>query len=348
MFSFMRRFQKNEQGAVGIMFGLSFVPLIAMGGAAVDYSTAIKKRANLQQSVDTAVLAGAKVALTDMTKGIDVAKKALQANLSGAAGEFTPTVTYNSSTKKMTMTVAGSVPTNFLGFANVNAISIQAEASALINEVTVVTTKNPNASFLDSEAGDYNRIYAYCFDDTRKNMTDKGRTQMTPLMDNAGTTYKTTIPECKETETVSFRLYNVRNSRTNPSVWETATERTLLKNGYNDYSGVRYDYYTDTVNNNDVMTHQFPNNLPILETKVCDTLAQCKGVSKGGLVPEGKNRTPVIDSRACSADKFMYFGWEDRPPGYGWTDGDFDDITFVIECPKKTVSKLYSVVRLVQ
>jgi len=29
----------------------------------------------------------------------------------------------------------------------------------------------------------------------------------------------------------------------------------------------------------------------------------------------------------------MYFAWEDRPKGHGWTDMDFNDIRFVISCP---------------
>jgi hypothetical protein len=29
----------------------------------------------------------------------------------------------------------------------------------------------------------------------------------------------------------------------------------------------------------------------------------------------------------------MYYGWEDRPPGLGWTDRDYNDIRVVIECP---------------
>lgn len=346
--SFIQSCKNDEDGGVAIIFALSLLPLVGMSGASIDYTSATKDRATLQQAVDTAALVGSKTAMGNVAKGIDEATKSFHANLTDRLTGYTPVVTYDSSTKTLKVVASGKMKTTFMSAMNINTIDITTQASAQITEKTVVTTKNPVASFLDSEAGDYNRIYAYCYDVTRKNMGDFGRTQMIPLMDNAGTKYNTNIPECKETETISFRLFNVRNSRTNPSVWDTAPARTLLKDGNNDLSGVRYDYYTDTVVNNNVMTHNFPDNIPILETKICNTLAQCKSTSQGGIVAQGKDRTPVMDTSACLPDKFIYFGWEDRPKGYGWTDGDYDDITYVIECPKKTISTISSVVRIVK
>ena len=30
----------------------------------------------------------------------------------------------------------------------------------------------------------------------------------------------------------------------------------------------------------------------------------------------------------------MYFGWEDRPPGFGSSDRDYDDIRLIVSCPE--------------
>ncbi len=49
----------------------------------------------------------------------------------------------------------------------------------------------------------------------------------------------------------------------------------------------------------------------------------------------------------CLPGKYMYFGWEDRPPGYGWTDGDYDDIRVIVECPKVSTTTT-TVVRLIE
>jgi Flp pilus assembly protein TadG len=342
------RFQLRQDGGVAIIFALSMLPIITMAGASVDYTRASKERAALQQATDAAALSGGKIALVDVNKGIEEAKKVFQSNLTENMGYYVPVVTYDQGTKTLNVKSSGAISTTFMGIMNVNAISVNSESSSQISEKTVITTKNPVAAFLDSEAGDYNRIYVYCFNESRKYMADSGRSQMTPLMDNAGTKYNTNIPECRDNESISFRLFNVRNSRTNPSVWDSAPQRTLLQGGYNDLSEVRYDYYTDTVVSNNVMTHHFPNNIPILETKICNSLSECKSTTQGGIIQQGKNRSPVMDMSACTEDKYIYFGWEDRPPGYGWTDSDFDDITYVIECPKKIISKISSAVRIVK
>ena len=58
-------------------------------------------------------------------------------------------------------------------------------------------------------------------------------------------------------------------------------------------------------------------------------------------------RTPQQADQACSPGKYIYFGWEDRPPGYGWTDSDYDDIRVVVECPSTTTTRK-TVVRLIE
>jgi hypothetical protein len=82
------------------------------------------------------------------------------------------------------------------------------------------------------------------------------------------------------------------------------------------------------------MVHNFEGGIPILETVLCNNLNQCKGKGNGGIIPEGRSRNPQWANRPCEPGKFMYFGWEDRPPGYGWTDSDYDDIRVIVECPK--------------
>ena len=71
----------------------------------------------------------------------------------------------------------------------------------------------------------------------------------------------------------------------------------------------------------------------ILETVLCNTLAECRPVSQGGIIPEGKERIQQRASKPCETGKYMYYGWEDRPAGLGWTDRDYDDIRVIVECP---------------
>jgi hypothetical protein len=83
----------------------------------------------------------------------------------------------------------------------------------------------------------------------------------------------------------------------------------------------------------------------ILETVLCDSLSRCSPGSLGSSIPTGRNRaaTRQREAQPCQPGKFMYFGFEDRPPGQAgradnwlwpaWTDSDFDDIRIVMKCP---------------
>jgi len=65
------------------------------------------------------------------------------------------------------------------------------------------------------------------------------------------------------------------------------------------------------------------------------------------VIPEGKNREPQKAKQSCQPGKFMYYGWEDRPPGLGWTDQDYNDIRIIIECPESVATGEF-VVRLIK
>lgn len=104
-----------------------------------------------------------------------------------------------------------------------------------------------------------------------------------------------------------------------------------------------HNHYIDTVLVDGKET--FPAlNRPIVETVRCDTLDQCNTSRAGNFIPKGRNRNPVNAANACTPDKFMYFGWEDRPQNMdgkkgdwldpAWTDKDFNDIVVVMRCPR--------------
>ncbi len=59
-FSTLRRFQRDERGTVGLIFGLSIIPMMGITGAAVDYARASSVRAELQMAADATALALAK------------------------------------------------------------------------------------------------------------------------------------------------------------------------------------------------------------------------------------------------------------------------------------------------
>ncbi|MGN6550606.1 MAG: hypothetical protein ACTHJ3_12025 [Pararhizobium sp.] len=217
------------------------------------------------------------------------------------------------------VSVSGDVPLTILaalpGFPNTVAVAV--EATVRISEPQKVY-KAPKVSELDPHADDYNRISVYCFNPAERNDPQThGRTHMTEIADNAGNKYKYKMPECGADETLSYKLYNLRNGLADPGLRNSPSAET-------------YEYYTDTVTENGVEHYNLSQ--PILETVLCDKFRDCKPESEGGIIPEGANRTPEQNDKACEKGKYMYYGWEDRPPNTG-SDRDYNDIRIVIECP---------------
>jgi hypothetical protein len=130
------------------------------------------------------------------------------------------------------------------------------------------------------------------------------------------------MPQCGPQETLSYRLHNVRNARTQPSQWDNP-------------HAVQYEHYTDTIIQNNAESYNLGYSL--VETVLCDTQNECRPQAQGGIIPEGPGRTPQRAINGCSTGKFFYYGWEDRPPELGGSDRDYNDIRIVIECPSTTI-----------
>lgn len=345
-------FRRDRGGNVAVIFGFSVIPVVGLAGGAVDLHQATRDMAGLQAAFDAAAIAGVRQAALGGAAATLAARNHLDANLPARLKTYPVNIAASDGGKTVRITANGAMQTTFLGVIGMKTMTVAATSTAVSTTVQTITSKKPITAQLDPEAGDYNRMYVYCYDDARRSEPSQGRSQMTAIADNAGTVYNFNMPACKPNETFSYRLYNVRNARTQPALWDTAQPGTLIANNQadwaNPWSGNRsYNYYSDTRLVSGVPTHQFANGVPILETVICDTLAQCRNKSQGGIIPTGTNRTPQQATKACSPGKYIYFGWEDRPPGYGWTDADYDDIRVVVECPSTTTTST-TVVRLVE
>jgi Flp pilus assembly protein TadG len=83
-FKRLRSFASDQRGAIGVIFALSLFPMIAMTGAAIDYSNAMRLNARLKSAADTAALSAVRdYGLTldrnlAESKGQDVFKSQLQ------------------------------------------------------------------------------------------------------------------------------------------------------------------------------------------------------------------------------------------------------------------------------
>lgn len=338
------RFLSACDGNFAVIFTLVLLPLIASAGVAVDYSRAVNVHSYAQQQADATSLGVARFG-PDRVLHADLAilKAAVEQrwnvnNVEVSASWPTPAI--------LKVEVKGQVPLTLLtavpGFPEM--VPIHVVSKVQVAEPRYIY-KEPEVSELDYEAGDYNRIYVYCFNPEKKNDPEtRGRTQMTAIADNYDSSvYKYEMPRCDSGESLSYKLLNVRLVRAEPHRWNTANPR--------------FEFYTDTVLEPDGVEkhtisctgHDACNYPPlagwsIMESVLCDTKEQCIPKSQGGIIPEGKDRTPVQMTSSCTPGKFMYYGWEDRPPGLpgssadwshiAWTDRDYDDIRIVIGCPE--------------
>ena len=130
----VRRFSRDADGAVAMIFALALIPILALVGAAVDYARASKARTQLQAAVDAATLAAAQKLNGTYTERQQAAYGALQSNLATselASVEVTVTDTTTADGNGVTVAAQGLFPTAVMTIIGVNTLTIGAQAEAL-------------------------------------------------------------------------------------------------------------------------------------------------------------------------------------------------------------------------
>jgi Flp pilus assembly protein TadG len=406
----MSRFARNERGNVAVMFAVSLIPMLGAAGLAIDQHSGSNARSMVQSELDAAGLDVMKAAVKIQT---DPAKASLTAAarqalidteataIIAARRQIAETKVAGSRISAFTLTGnwANSLKTEYkvdssftlkkfmkLSSGDTSTIPVVASATARMEVTTETKTSVPTLDNPGYEAGDYNRIYAYCYNVKNKAQADKGRTKMTAVSSNGtdggsgakeldtNTVFNNVqMPSCSGDEVLSWRLYNVRGQRTQKNSWPTDSYNSGTQLWtQTDKSGVTiYNHYSDTKIDpaNGLEEYSFTGNafgynqpIRMMETVVCDTKVQCTPGASGNITPSGKNRNPVQQNQACAPGKFMYMGWEDRPflpinansndystgNSQQWTDSDYDDIRLVISCPETTIKEYKSKISLIK
>jgi len=419
LFDLLRR----EDGVVAVIFAVMAIPFIAMAGWAVDYVRIQHVKEYLQAQVDSAALnAYVEEGRTADQQWALVEDATLGEISRQYQGNWARDVTLNhhylsEANDMIEVTAHADVPLAFInllpGIPDTQRVSVSAVAQFFAAKEV---REPPDTSLLDPEAGDFNRLWMYCYWPNRpENDPDlPNRTRMVPFADNGGSTFTADFgeppthgelgriyqekiashplgldgleegvwhmskgggnnqrkydymwPNCTEGSFLSFRLENVRFSRTQSQYWDSGA---APNNGGDKITG-RFDYYTDTFFNPGSTTEQYAGlygppahtngqqKVDILETILCDSVQECRPASQGGIIPDHRPRDPQRATGSCEPGKYMYYGWEDRPDGLlgqsrdwqdiAWTDRDYDDIRIIIKCPTfETVGERNS--RLVQ
>ena len=369
----IERLRTSRRGAVAYIVAAS-LPLVLGGVAfAVDLSVYRTVHNRLQGAADSAALA-ALAAVVAGEDGPAAALAAIEGNLPSGYGSV---VTSDDVTLGHYDKANGFVPGESAGV--INAVQVTAarndargnavpqifsglfgaarpdiDVMAIAARPSNVFYEPPESVVLDAEAGDFNEIYAYCYDPNGGGSRASRRSQMVLIANNmssgqnivsisggrisANPAAEPDWPNCSaEGQTLSFRLRNIRHVKSQPVLWNnpnaTIDGRKPRRPEFN--------HYTDTVINNGTEIFNFSPSL--VETVMCETRDACDPSKSGNDIPKGKNRFPQLATEGCQPGKFMYFGWEDRPTGQSgansswldpaWTDSDFDDIAIIMRCP---------------
>ncbi len=359
----LRRLRAGRQGATAPIFALMLPALLGATALAFDVGNYGIARTQLQIAADSAALAAVhhldtpaataqtyiRANLPETINGATAGADVIVGTYSTATG-FVPGAGASANAVRVTAIRSperGNKISSFLGFVGLDTVTVTATAAKPDNSFY----EPPESTKLDNEAGDYNEIYAYCFDYGGTGPAASRRSQMTLISNNmpdgqsivaisrgvitADPSDTPSWPDCRGKNTsISFRLRNVRHAKAIPSLWQ---------NPLNAPGRTEYNHYTDTVLNNGRESFSGLQSA-ILETVLCNTPSQCDNRSGDFIGHKGSNRTPDVASGTCEPGKFMYFGWEDRPPGQvganqswtdpAWTDTDYDDITLRLKCPR--------------
>ena len=134
-----RSFVRDESGNSAIVFGLTLMPILVLGGASVDLARLNEKRSDLQQAVDLVTLAMAK----DLASGQGAASPADQARriFSGVSRdpearltEGSPTI--NTTTGEVCVSATTTVPTAIMSLVQIMTMPTSASGCAAVAQGT--------------------------------------------------------------------------------------------------------------------------------------------------------------------------------------------------------------------
>ncbi|NNM71373.1 TadE/TadG family type IV pilus assembly protein [Enterovirga aerilata] len=155
----LRRFAKRKDGNVAMIFAVSAVPLLAVVGAAVDYSSAANLQSQLQADTDAAALAACKSPLTATADLRNLARQVLSGFMPGRTVEILDPFTATNNPRSITLTTRVTYEPRFMKFAGTMPISTTATCAAGENFYEIALVLDTTGSMSQS-AGSGTKIQA--------------------------------------------------------------------------------------------------------------------------------------------------------------------------------------------
>lgn len=224
-----RRFAGAKDGNVAVIFAIALLPVMAIVGAAIDYTRAASARSSMQAALDSTALMISRDAAANPSMSASAVEalatqyfKALYHNTDAVNVEVTASFTPNNSTNfgsTVNISGSGTVPTTFMKVVNIDTMDIGAKSTtkwggtrmrvALVLDNTGSMSSNGKMDALKSAATDM-------------------ITKLSAFNTTEGDVYISIVPFAKD---VNVGTSNVNASWLNWTEWE-AEPPYLTTNGY--------------------------------------------------------------------------------------------------------------------
>ncbi len=183
----LKRFASNTRGNVTLMAGISAIPLVIAGGAAIDYERAINAKTQLQASLDSAVLYASAQNSSDNTVLTTVSRPYLDSNYHNKADAVVKSYAITAGDATNTLKATGVVTLNtwFMATVGIYTLDVTANSQALHTG----TGRNINLEV------------SLVLDNTNSMNTSDGSTATTPIQDlkTAATNFVNTVMSSNQT-----------------------------------------------------------------------------------------------------------------------------------------------------
>ena len=179
---------RDQRGNTAIIFGLAVVPLLALGGGAVDFASRARVRGEIQSAADTASLAAARMVQTSQLErdgqweenwaviqanAERTARRLLAAGIKGTRG--TPDFDINITEEGVTIAARYDMRTSFLGVIGMNTLPARAFSEVNLPDpilIEIAMVLDYSGSMNDD--GKYSRMTAAAQQFIQKVSSDRG------------------------------------------------------------------------------------------------------------------------------------------------------------------------------
>jgi Flp pilus assembly protein TadG len=135
----LRAFERDESGAIGVVFALVFMVPLLMVALAIDFGRADLEMQRIQRATDAAALAAShRLGLDDQeTSGPDMARRFFDANVSKQAAERVESVTLDAVKGQVVVSSGGTIFTSLLNAVGLRNIGLQARSRVVKGDGTI-------------------------------------------------------------------------------------------------------------------------------------------------------------------------------------------------------------------